>query len=305
MRGLRTLSILALTAVLGGCQTDATGESVTPAAADITTTLATTTTTVTETTTTTASAPITTTTTTTTTLPVVECTVTEIGSDEDFHRQTCEQSGITIVASGNVAERALVAAAGRMAGMLAEQPDVAAAVAASIDHVAVIGRDEQITDLPGFEDLYRLHPGTDWKRLGRSFPGSDEIPVSAGAEENLLCLEGDRYEGEDMFVHDFARTIRRFGIAEVDPALDRAIEDAYGRAIAADLWRNTLAEVNSDEYWAEGSQSFFDVNAEADDEKDQAHNNVNTRDELRSYDPGLYGLLVEAFGETNWRPGCG
>ena len=48
-----------------------------------------------------------------------------------------------------------------------------------------------------------------------------DITIAAGAEENLLCLESDRYEGEDMFVRDFGWSMRRFGIAAVDPALDR------------------------------------------------------------------------------------
>lgn len=218
---------------------------------------------------------------------------------------TCEQTGITIAAAESIAPGALEAAADRMAALLATRPEFAAAVAASIEQVSIIGRDQRITALPEFEDLYSIHPGTDWNRLGRSFPGTEEIPVAAGAEENLLCLESDRYEGEDMFVREFGWTIRRFGIATVDPDLDRSIEDAYNRAIAADLWRNTVAEVNSDQYWAEGVQSFFDVNNEEKDEKDQIHNQIDTRDELRVYDPFLYELLVEVFAETEWRPECG
>ena len=243
--------------------------------------------------------------TTTTTVPELECVVREIGTDEDFYRMTCEQTGITIAAADSIAPGALEAAADRISALLAARPDLAAAVAASIDQVAIIGRDQRITTLPEFEELYSTHPGTDWNRLGRSFPGTEEIPVAAGAEENLLCLESDRYEGEDMFVRDFGWTIRRFGIASVDPSFDRSIEDAYIRAIAADLWRNTVAEVNSDQYWAEGVQSFFDVNNEEKDENDQIHNQIDTRDELRTYDPLLYELLVETFGEIEWRPECG
>jgi len=231
--------------------------------------------------------------------------VREIGTDEDFYRMTCEQTGITIAAAESIAPGALEAAADRMGALLSARPEFGIAVAASIEQVSIIGRDQRITALPEFEDLYSIHPGTDWNRLGRSFPGTEEIPVAAGAEENLLCLESDRYEGEDMFVREFGWTIRRFGITTVDPDLNRSIEDAYNRAIAADLWRNTVAEVNSDQYWAEGVQSFFDVNNEEKDEKDQIHNQIDTRDELRSYDPFLHELLVEVFGETEWRPECG
>lgn len=233
-----------------------------------------------------------------------DCAIQAIGTDDDFYRTTCEQAGISIVAGADVEAAVLAAAADRMNALLANRPEIAASIASSIEHVAVIGRDQRITDLPDFEELYSIHPGTNWNRLGRSFPGTEEVPAPAGAEENLLCLESDRYRGEDMFIRDFGWTIRRFGIAPIDPGLDRAIEDAYGRAIATDLWRNTVAEVNSDMYWAEGVQSFFDANNEEKDEKDQIHNQIDTRDELRSYDPDLYRLLVDAFGESEWRPEC-
>lgn len=296
MQTFRLIAFLGAAAIVAaGCQTSSEEAPTT------TTTLA-------PLTTTSSAAPATTTTTTTTstttTLPTSDCSVESIGADDDFYRKTCEQSNIAIVASESVEDMAMEAAATRMAGLLSERRDLADSVAASIDGVAVIGQDQRITDLPEFEDLYTIHPGTDWHRLGRSFPGTEEIPVAAGAEENLLCLESDRYEGEDMFLREFGWTIRRFGIAIVDHDLDRDIETAYGRAIAADLWRNTVAEVNSDMYWAEGVQSFFDANNEETDEKDQIHNHVDTRDELRAYDPFLYELLVRAFGETDWRPNC-
>lgn len=305
MTSLRPLTLLLCSALLAAaCQSEAVQTSSSTTFVPMSTTNAGT---VPPTTTAEEAAPadVVTSTTTTTTLPEPACVVRETGTDEDFYRITCEQTGIIVVAADSVEPRALEAAADRMGAMLATQPAFAAAVAATIDQVSIIGADQRITALPEFEELYTTHPGTDWNRLGRSFPGSEEIPVAAGAEENLLCLDSDRYEGEDMFVRDFGWTIRRFGIAAVDPRLDRSIEDAYIRAIAADLWRNTIAEVNSDQYWAEGVQSFFDANNEERDEDDQVHNQIDTRDELRVYDPLLYELLVEVFGETEWRPECG
>jgi hypothetical protein len=296
MQTFRLIAFLGAAAILAaGCQTSSEEAATTATTFALLTTTSSTALATTTTTTTTS---------TTTMLPTSGCSVESIGTDDDFYRKTCEQSNIAIVASESVEDIAMEAAATRMAGLLSERRDLADSVAASIDGVAVIGRDQRITDLPEFEDLYTIHPGTDWHRLGRSFPGTEEIPVAVGAEENLLCLESDRYEGEDMFLRDFGWTIRRFGIAIADHDLDRDIETAYGRAIAANLWLNTVAEVNSDMYWAEGVQSFFDANNEETDEKDQIHNHVDTRDELRAYDPFLYELLVRAFGETDWRPDC-
>lgn len=48
------------------------------------------------------------------------------------------------------------------------------------------------------------------------------------------------------------------------------------------------------EYLAEGAQSFFDCNAQS-DPPNGIYNHVNTRTELKSYDPVLYEFLKEIF----------
>ena len=297
----RWFTIGFVTAAVGiaACTSVGSGTTGTVTTTDPPATIATPTTTSTTTTTTSTT---TTTTTTTTTLPPNDCVVEPRGGD-DFYAQGCTVLGVRIKAAGSVDPAALVAAADRVYHLLVGRPDLAAAVAGSIE-LAIVGADQVITDLPEFADLYTVYPGTDWRRLGRSFPGTDLIPTAAAAEENLLCLEEDRFAGEDMLVRDFSRTIRRFGLAVADEETDADIERAYGRAIASGLWRNTVAEVNSDQYWAEGTESFFDANNEA-DPPDETHNHVDTRLELRSYDPGLYRLLARVYGEGPWRPSCG
>ena len=101
--------------------------------------------------------------TTTTTLPEPDSTVDRIGTDDDFYRKTCEQNDIGVVAAESVDGMALEATAARMAGLLAARPDLAESVTALVDRVAVIGQDQRITDLPEFEGIYRIRPGTDWR----------------------------------------------------------------------------------------------------------------------------------------------
>jgi hypothetical protein len=221
---------------------------------------------------------------------------------------SCTVLGLTIRASEDVASDAVTAEAERVYQMLIFRPDLAAAIVEAGLEGRVIPDGVRITNVSGFEELYELYPGIDWNRRGRSFPGNVELPLFAGAEENLLCLEEPYYFGEDEFIRAFALTIRRFGLDAVDEATSEAIEKAYGRAIAAGLWQNTLAEINSDEYWVEGVQSFFDANLEdtaEDREPNSSHNAVNTRDELRDYDPALWTIVQSVFGDTDWRPTCG
>ena len=73
-------------------------------------------------------------------------------------------------------------------------------------------------------------------------------------------------------------------------------------ALAKNKWINTYTATDIYEYWAEGVQCWFNVNAEVDtDAGDGKHNKVNTREELKRYDFGLYEVLSEYFPETNER----
>jgi hypothetical protein len=65
----------------------------------------------------------------------------------------------------------------------------------------------------------------------------------------------------------------------------------------------TYAASNSDEYFAEGVQDWFNVNAER-NPPDGVHNFVNTRAELKTYDPNLYNLLKRYFPEDDNKCTC-
>jgi peptidyl-prolyl cis-trans isomerase A (cyclophilin A) len=75
------------------------------------------------------------------------------------------------------------------------------------------------------------------------------------------------------------------------------LQETYHSATNRGLWKGTYARVDRYEYWAEGSQSWFDDNRE----NDADHNHVNTRAELKEYDPALAALCREVYGERAWR----
>jgi len=258
--------------------------------------------------TTTLAATTTATQTTPTTIPIPEneCVVTANTSTEGY-AQGCTVLAIRILAEEEVDPAAIDGQADRIFNMLMTRPDLITAIQESGIDGRVIPASSRITSVPDYANLYDDYPGTDWNRLGRSFPGTELLPFFAGAEENLLCSTEDRYEGEDIFVRTFALTIRRFALDAVDEGTSAAINQAYSRAIAAGLWKNTLAEINDDEYWMEGVQSYFDVNLEdaaEDREPNSSHNAVDTRDELAEYDPALWAIAQSVFGDTEWRPTC-
>ena len=71
-------------------------------------------------------------------------------------------------------------------------------------------------------------------------------------------------------------------------------------ALAKGRWKNVYAATDVWEYWAEGVQNWFNVNAEVNtDDGDGKHNRINTREELKANDPGLYAILANYFPEVN------
>lgn len=86
-------------------------------------------------------------------------------------------------------------------------------------------------------------------------------------------------------------------MARLDPGFDEQVREAHRAALAAGLWEGTYAATNHHEYWAEGVQSWFDTNRQPDHD----HNHVDTRAELRAYDPALAALCERVFGDGDWR----
>jgi hypothetical protein len=128
-------------------------------------------------------------------------------------------------------------------------------------------------------------------------------PVCSCAEENLLCYPTDRYLGEDILVHEFAHGIHQLGINYVDSSFDKELEGIYKEALVNGLWTNTYAATNYGEYWAEGVQTWFDLNKEA-IPTNTVHNQINTREELRVYDPKLYELISRYFNVPTSKISC-
>lgn len=301
-------SLIVLSAVAGACGGGSGVETTPPPLPATTQAIATTTTRAT--TSSTTAAPTTTTTvatTTTTTAPAlaIPCPIESPSPEFDttFYSKQCTVFGIPVLSSAAVADVAHDEAAKAIAGMLSNRRDLIEEMLGNGLRVGIIGRDEVTTDLPEHSELYAQFPGTDWNTRTRGLGGTLFIPLTSAGEENLLCLNSDVYLGESIFVHEFAHTVRTLGIAPSDRETDLRIEHAYDDAVAAGLWPDTYAITNSDEYWAEAVQSYFDTNASA-APPDGIHNDIDSHDELVAYDPGIYAIIDEVFASPTWRYRC-
>jgi hypothetical protein len=219
-----------------------------------------------------------------------------------FYSQISSANGFPVCASANVNPYAVKEAVYIVNQMLANRPDVLAALIKSGARLCIMSYQEFTTDLPEFAHLADENsPGGEsasakdyWDARARGTGGSETDPFCSCAEENVLCYPGDPYSTECILIHEFAHCIHLRGMLNVDPTFDVRLRSAYDSAMKAGLWKGKYASVNHHEYFAEGVQSWFDNNRS----NDHDHNHVDTRAELIEYDPSLAEMCREVFGET-------
>jgi alpha-glucosidase len=139
--------------------------------------------------------------------------------------------------------------------------------------------------------------------------GRIAVPLGSGAQENVLCLDLDPYAGEDILMHEFAHTIHNLGLVPTYPDFQAKLDAAFENTKTMRRWANagadglggdTYALTDAWEYFAEGVQSWFNVNQQP----NASHNQVDTRAELQSYDPELYDLIATYFSPDTRACSC-
>lgn len=212
----------------------------------------------------------------------------------DGHEKLVRAGAVAVVGSDGVRDVALLEAAHLIVSMTAGRPELLDAIADAGVRFVVMAPTEVTTDVPEHSDL---EPAGYWDRRARGLGATRTRPAVSCGEENLLGIAGDPYVGESILVHEFAHVVHEFGLAALDPTFDGRLRAAFERAMSEGRWGGTYASTNRMEWFAEASQSFFDTNRQ----NDAQHGAIDTRDELKVYDPALHALLVEAYGEIDWR----
>jgi hypothetical protein len=233
---------------------------------------------------------------------------------DPFYEKYADAMGIPIIASGKVSDLAILIARDIMIHMLSERPDIRRALITEGQKVGIIGKDQQMSDIPEYKNLKKPELGdrrltqgeiqnyekirqmTDaeyWNRRARGLGG---VYTTCG-EENLLGIPGTRYFGEQILVHEFAHAVHR-AIRAADPGLAADIEKGYTDAMALGLFKGHYGSNNSGEYWCEGTQWWFWSNYEYKD----GDKIVYSPADLRAYEPKLYELLGRVYPTTHHLP---
>ncbi|XP_063429761.1 uncharacterized protein LOC134712290 isoform X1 [Mytilus trossulus] len=207
----------------------------------------------------------------------------------NFYQKYTEAYGIPILASRNVPDDALKRACYITRFVFADNYAVRNSFYKRSGRTAVIGQREGTTNIPEHSFLPAW-----WNQRARGLGATDYAPVSTGGEENLLCYQNDRYRSEDIYLHEFSHGVHNLGAKYAISGWNQRLISQYANAKRRGLWARTYSMSTVEEYFAEGVQSFFNVN-DYSNPPNGIHGTIDTRDKLRTYDPVLYGLIVEVF----------
>lgn len=216
-----------------------------------------------------------------------------------FYKKYMNVNGIHVVSSWRVPDSCFYAAYVSLDALTKMMPaEVMESLTSRNTRIGIMARYEGTTDIP--EHAFLANDTTiNWDLRARGLGGTLHMPFSTCAEENILAYQIDKYHAEDIMIHEFAHTIHNVGISPVYPDFNDELQASLDKALAEGKWKNVYAATNIEEYWAEGVQTWFNVNAEVNnDGGDGKHNKVNTREELKRYDPGLYSILARFFPEV-------
>lgn len=222
---------------------------------------------------------------------------------DSFYKKHSNVNGIHIISSHRVPDLAFIKACEIIDFMTSGLPSEVLAQMVKVNtRVGIMARYEGTTDIP--EHAHLANDTTlNWDVRARGLGGTIDMPLTTCAEENLLCYQIDKYHAEDILIHEFAHSIHGVGIIPLDDKFNKLLQEKLDAAMAAGKYKNTYAATNIWEYWAEGVQNWFNVNAEA-EKADGKHNWVNTREDMKKYDPDLYEIVSRYFPEINDSPSC-
>lgn len=208
------------------------------------------------------------------------------------------KTGITVRAGNTVAESSLRLATEIIDLMLCKIPQVAAKMIELHADVGIYGLKENAYDIPEHRMGYLLAT-----RPVEGYGGVKSNPISTISEANLIRLRSGRhatmYPNEMILVHEFGHAIHLIGIDYLeDKTLSSRIKECYRHAKSKGLWPDTYAISNHEEYFATMGTIWFNVMQEGAGGKwDGIRGPVNTREELRIYDPDACRLMSDLYPE--------
>jgi alpha-glucosidase len=206
--------------------------------------------------------------------------------------------------------------------LFAYRHDILKALIADGVKLVVLGRGEQIADLPACRNLKERK---DIDLLARLMDYTPDTKLLVVGEENVLANPQGPLVGDNQVIRVFARALYQVaGTRPVDPnwekrgreaqqyelrvkrldvQFDERLKELYENARRIGKWKGAAAAHDRVAYWIAGVLAYFDA-AGQDAAPGDAVRPIATREALKDYDAGLYELVAETMaydGHADWR----
>jgi len=204
----------------------------------------------------------------------------------DFYAKMCRvpDTDIFVIAPDSISDDAVRRAAYLTDVLLSAVPEIRHHL--SVNGMAVMLYDDELPPDLAFtslrvDDAYGVAGWT------------DRFPFVAADEYTLLCKTNII---DEVLIHELGHIVE----LSLQMNVHTRLMLAYSRSVRDDgLWRGDYADTNFQEWWAEGVEMYFNGYY-----LPWPGRWVNTKDELREYDPRLYDLIDEVFNGFEWAPSC-
>jgi len=219
-----------------------------------------------------------------------------------YYQRLCQTSsqGLAVVTDGLASDAALERTAWTLDMMMQTMDSyVANSMKEAGFRQAVMGRypSETVTSLPEYSN----QDPNFWNNR-RGCGGTEYTPVGCNAEEDVLCYSDDLYPSMDITVHEFGHSLHWLGFNRLWPEFQVDLDACFANAYANSLWGwgyvGSYSMTNSDEYFANGLMTYFDVQYPYDEAAPA------TREELFQMDPQFAAFLDRWMYHNPWRGGC-
>lgn len=216
-----------------------------------------------------------------------------------FYTKVLNADGLLLLGSDKVPDEAFQEAAYLIDQVLKGRDDLRKAIAKAEIRLVIMNENEFTTDVPEHARLENHKNGKDWwDRRARGLGATGYRTAMSCGVENLLQYTGDPYHDENILIHEFAHVIDDVGLAAIDKDFENKLAETYKLAMEEGLWEGGYGQTNRSEYWAECVQVWFECNPP---KARHDHTDINTRAELKDYDPRMYKLLEEVFGDNDYK----
>ena len=218
---------------------------------------------------------------------------------DPFFKQHVVVGGTMVAGSEKVSRRALEEVAYLARKMLANRPDVLNGYTRLL---TVLAYTEMQSALPACRGMNAW-----WDYRARGLAGST---ISCG-EENVLCLKGDPWAGENIFIHEFGHGLNG-AFNGIDKGFQKRLDALHGKAKKSGLFRGYGIR-NASEFWAESVQAWFNCNGtirpksgggqsslERIGPKGEHIIHITRREHVKKHLPGMARLLDESFRQNKW-----